>query len=372
MSENKAFQVARFGGEKLKEGYARYEKFLPAASFLAGTVWDVLTLGRIDQLLNLVQLGVYLLIVAALLGAELIDGERPFQLTGVFGKAWQYRDEVVHFFLGSLLSAFTLFYLKSASIISSMVFFLVIAACLVGNEFSAMRRLGLVMRTVLFAITATSYLFCVTPLIYSSIGWLPFLTALVLSAMFCAALCYLLNKKVATKVRLKREIIYPYAGVLVAFFLFYLFRIIPPVPLSLTHVGIYHKVERVEGGYEVTTTRPRWKFWQSGDQSFAAKPGDRLFCFFSVFAPGGFKETIKVRWLRRDDLTGWESSDAVPVSISGGREEGFRGFTFKQNYQPGHWQVRIETSDGREIGRIGFTVATGEAESDAEELKETL
>ncbi|HEX4922592.1 MAG TPA: DUF2914 domain-containing protein, partial [Bdellovibrionales bacterium] len=45
---------------------------------------------------------------------------------------------------------------------------------------------------------------------------------------------------------------------------------------------------------------------------------------------------------------------------SGGREEGFRGFTFKQNYQPGDWRVKIETTDGREIGRITFEVVAAD------------
>jgi hypothetical protein len=42
----------------------------------------------------------------------------------------------------------------------------------------------------------------------------------------------------------------------------------------------------------------------------------------------------------------------------GGREEGFRGYGVKTNYQPGDWKVQVETADGREIGRIYFDVET--------------
>ena len=38
------------------------------------------------------------------------------------------------------------------------------------------------------------------------------------------------------------------------------------------------------------------------------------------------------------------------------REHGYRGYTVKSNYQPGDYRVQIETTDGREIGRIGLTV----------------
>jgi hypothetical protein len=48
--------------------------------------------------------------------------------------------------------------------------------------------------------------------------------------------------------------------------------------------------------------------------------------------------------------------DSIPIRILGGRQEGFRGYGMKSNYQPGKWKVHVETTDGREIGRIYFTL----------------
>jgi hypothetical protein len=48
--------------------------------------------------------------------------------------------------------------------------------------------------------------------------------------------------------------------------------------------------------------------------------------------------------------------DSIPIKIVGGREEGFRGFGVKSNYQPGEWKVQVETTDEREIGRVYFTL----------------
>ena len=53
---------------------------------------------------------------------------------------------------------------------------------------------------------------------------------------------------------------------------------------------------------------------------------------------------------------GWTSTDKIPMKVSGGRKEGYRGFSTKQNYQAGDWKISVETSDGREIGRIYFKV----------------
>jgi hypothetical protein len=138
------------------------------------------------------------------------------------------------------------------------------------------------------------------------------------------------------------------------------------VPLSLQHVGIYHSVERVASGYQVTYARSKWRFWEAGDQTFVARPGDRIFCFFRIFSPAGFHDSVRVRWMYKDPRNGWQRRDAVPVAITGGREQGFRGFAFKANYQPGDWQVRIETANELEIGRIYLTV-----EADSQNSAET-
>jgi hypothetical protein len=44
------------------------------------------------------------------------------------------------------------------------------------------------------------------------------------------------------------------------------------------------------------------------------------------------------------------------MQINGGRKDGFRGFSMKKNYQPGSWRIQVETTDGREIGRMYFDV----------------
>ena len=63
-----------------------------------------------------------------------------------------------------------------------------------------------------------------------------------------------------------------------------------------------------------------------------------------------------MHWFFADSKVGWQSRDRIGITVTGGREEGFRGFTKKSNYEPGKWRVQIETRDGREVGRLNFTV----------------
>jgi hypothetical protein len=127
-------------------------------------------------------------------------------------------------------------------------------------------------------------------------------------------------------------------------------------------MGIYHQVKKTDGKYFLTSLEhPIWKFWEHGDQQFLARPGDQIYCYARVFSPARFHDELQVRWLFKDRRRGWQPSDAIPMTVSGGREQGYRGFTVKKNYEPGEWRVQIETTDNRELGRIYFSVIQDEA-----------
>jgi hypothetical protein len=155
----------------------------------------------------------------------------------------------------------------------------------------------------------------------------------------------------------RRQILVPLGCVVIGFLGFYLFRLIPPVPLSIPFIGVYHHVERTEAGYRLSHERPSWRIWHNGDQEFLAQPGDKIFVFFRVFSPARFSDQVQMRWHWKDPARGWTLHDSIPIRIVGGREQGFRGYGVKSNYQPGEWKVQVETTDGREIGRVYFDLA---------------
>jgi hypothetical protein len=154
--------------------------------------------------------------------------------------------------------------------------------------------------------------------------------------------------------RARNQILVPFGLVLVGFLAFYLVKLIPPVPLSIPFIGVYHSVEKTEEVYRLSHERPVWRFWQHGDQEFLAQPGDKVYVFFRVFSPTRFSDQVLMRWYWKE--RGWTLQDSIPIKIVGGREQGFRGYGFKSKYQPGEWKVQIETTDGREIGRVYFNL----------------
>jgi hypothetical protein len=140
----------------------------------------------------------------------------------------------------------------------------------------------------------------------------------------------------------------------------YFLDLMPPVPLALKDGGIYRSVKRIGDQYQVTYRRPaRWKFWQKDEREFVYANGDTAYCFAAVFAPTALHEQIVHHWQRQTEDGDWVTSDVLRYSIVGGRDGGFRGYSFKRKLTPGRWRVEVQTVEGRLLGRIPFEVVLG-------------
>lgn len=342
--------------ERVSQFYEKNQHYAMAGFFIGGLLLDILLLERIDSLMVMVQHAVYLFVIGLLLTLEVLESQDKLVLPSYLKKIWHYRDELVHFLLGALLSSFAIFYFLSASLLNTFLFFVILVFLLVANELPRFRNIGLSIRFILFAVCVCSFLGYLVPIAWGRVGVLPFIVALLLSAIVIHLVCMLLEKQLGNTEFLRQRIARPAQSVVVIFFALYILQLIPPVPLSIKKIGIYHNVTKTTEGYELSHEQPWWMFWRSGDQHFVAQAGDKIYCFFSVFSPTGFQDQVKVRWLYKG-AQGWSGSDAIPVKITGGRDQGFRGFTLKENYQEGKWQVRVETEDGREIGRLNFDIS---------------
>jgi Protein of unknown function (DUF2914) len=342
--------------DQVKAFSHKHKKWEPLAFFTAGFTFDALLLHRIDDPLMLTHQFIYLCLSAFIISWDLLsEGREVVAGPKWISKVWSYREGILHFLLGTLLNVYTIFYFKSGTFLSSFIFLLILAALLYLNEVRPPKISKHLLRNALFGLCLISYMNIIVSIILGSIGIFIFMLAIATAILIHSALVHYLAKRLPPN-RVKREIRLPFFGVAVLYVLLYLFKVLPPVPLSVKHMGIYHTVEKENGFYKLGYTRPSWKFWESGDQTFEANPGDKIFCFIQVFSPSRFKDQLFVRWQYDDPRSGWTNADAIPLGVVGGREEGFRGMTSKSNYTPGDWRVSVETSDGRQIGRLGFTV----------------
>ena len=142
--------------------------------------------------------------------------------------------------------------------------------------------------------------------------------------------------------------------------LFYFVKILPPLPLALADAGIYHSVKKVGNTYQVVEETQPWTTYWGAPPMLHLAPGEKLYLYAAVFAPGRLQTTIVHRWEWFDPKTRkWVFQQAIPIAIRGGRESGYRAYSIKSRPKPGDWRVNIVTSDGRPLGRIRFAVALG-------------
>jgi hypothetical protein len=343
--------------QKFLHLYEKYEVQFDILFFVGGFTFDAFMVSEIDDTFSLVQQAVYLLIIAAFLNYEILFRLHKWRPTGFLAKIWSYRNPLVHFLLGTLLNIYSLFYIKSASLLSSIVFLALMVGLIFANESRFVKKAKVSLKLGLYAICLFSYISVLYPVFLGFVGWTPFL----LSVASTLALFYLqylaLKRKITDEGVLFKAVLFPGIFVLTLFTFFYFMGWIPPVPLSVKYQGIYHLVEKKEGAYFLSTEKEPWKFWQSGDQDFKARAGDKIYFYAQIYSPARFSDQIFIQWLRYDTTLGWVKTDRIPLQIVGGRKEGFRGFASKANYQVGEWRVQVETAMGHEISRLKFEVS---------------
>ena len=144
------------------------------------------------------------------------------------------------------------------------------------------------------------------------------------------------------------------------FNIFYFTNIIPPIPLALKEAGIYHRVERVAGGYSILDEkRPWYSIFTTKEVHLLT--GESAYAFSSVFAPTKLESQIFHRWSFYDKRSNkWIEAVKIGFPIVGGRDAGYRGYSIKENIFPGRWRVDVITERRQIIGRMNFRVVEAE------------
>ncbi len=334
-----------------------FERYSNLAFFMGGFVFDALTMVRIDSFLDIAIQAIYLTGISTLLilQAKALGGHWTPQ--GRVERIWKYETEILHFFYGGLLSAYTVLYFKSTSFSRSFIFLGLVAMLMIANEMPQIRKAGSYLRLGLYAFCVVSFLNYLFPIVLGQMGWWVFLLAWGASALFTHKIIQKVESysKVEGRTRILRM---APALVLVLVAVLYFAKLIPPVPMSVQYVGIYRGVEKIDGRYKLTYRKPPFhRFWQKSERVFLARPGDQVHCFVRVFAPTRFEHRVFVRWNRYDEKRQtWEALDRIPMEVKGGRAEGFRGVTTKAFFTQGPWRIEVETEDGRILSVKDFEI----------------
>ncbi len=338
--------------------YQKHKRLLPLISFTAGFTWDSLTLTRIDRLSDNLILLLYILLLGTVITLlHLIKNkkiENPFIL-----KYQNWLTPAEQFFFGGLFSAYVVFYFQSASLSKNWLFMLFLIGLLVGNEFLKEKLSGLRLNLILYFLAVFSFFIFSIPIFFHTMNIFTFLLGGIISLFFITGLLYSLfkNEREPSQNWYKKTVLL-LLSIFASLNILYFINWIPPVPLSLKEGGVYHYIHKNADQYEMRFEKGNWyQFWKKSDDIFHYTPGDTVFCFASVFAPTKLDKKIVHHWQVYNENQGeWLTTDRRSYRIVGGRDGGYRGYTYKRNLQEGEWRVDVETKEESLLGRISFTI----------------
>jgi len=339
---------------------------MPAVFFFSGVTYDTLTLTRIDRLQDNLLLLIYLLLLGVLivltgrLGIEPAPDREQLATLSPFAR-WvlqsrPYYPMASQFLLGGLFSAYAIFYFRSATLTSTAVFLGVLVLLLVANEFLRDRLSNLRLLVSLYALVCFGFFTFFLPVMIGYMNLFVFLAGAMLSAAVTFRVVQLIYRDNPDRSRREAISVTTPAFALISLLVgFYFLNWIPPVPLSMKFGGIYHEVKKDDDRFELSFERKWYQIWKRSDTTFPSN--EPIYCFTAVFAPVALNTTVYHHWFFRPHPgKPFTHADRIPLKISGGREGGYRLYTFKQRLDPGDWRVDVEAEDGRVIGRVSVTV----------------
>lgn len=336
-------------------------------AFVGGFLTDLLLLNQVDSLIdNFVLLFYVLLAMASIISLyAAAAGRLPEKIVPHFRT---YSPLIMQYAFGGLMSGMLIFYGRSASLVDSWPFLLLIAVLIYLNETVRERSGRLVLTLSMFFIGLFSYVILVIPTFTGYMGAWVFLGSGLLALLIMYGFLRVLRLVIPNFLALQmRTVVFAIGTIFALLNFLYFLNIIPPIPLSIKDIGIYHSVVRFENGdYQLKYEKGDWwQFWKRSDTTFHPAEGNNVFCFTRVFTPTRLNTEIYHRFEYYDEEEGWVTHARVHYPIFGGRDDGYRGYSQIGNFRDGTWRCTVETARGQVLAREKFKI---DSATKAEEL----
>ena len=339
--------------------------FFPAIFFFGGFAWDAFTIGHSVAAQDLFIFGAYLSAAGLILyvigrpNYILADSTSlPSWLKNIYTRFnlskyhWpNFPYFLLQFIFGNLLSSLFILYFKSASHWLAWLMSLFLGAMLVGNEYLEDEYKRFTLSWSLFGFCAMLLFNFALPFLIGSIHPIWFY----LSTLIGLGAAHFLYKTTPNHYGSIVPVWLIAAGLMFA----YAVDMIPPVPLVKRDIAVAYSLTKVNGDYQLTQQQSDWwVFWRKTSNDLEMASGQRVYCISSVFAPPGLNTRLYHRWQFYDKKQGWITQSRIGFTLSGGRYNGFRGYTYKQNLPAGEWRVAVETESEKTVAVYDFSIKT--------------
>ena len=337
----------------------RNERHLGAVLFVLGFGTDLYTFGTLEiQVVNWLFVGYVGITAASTLVSHYLYSHEKQEESFRRKAAKVSFTLLAQYTIGSLLSGILIFYGKSATVLVSWPFLLMLLAIFIGNEFFRKYKERLTFQTAQFFFTLYAYILFALPLSLHTLGRSTFLiSSLVSTGIFALFLIVLYAVGKERFMESFWQILISTLVLLCAMIGSYFTGILPPLPLTLKDSGIYHDIRHIGDTYIVSAEQKEKWYSAYLHTTIHITAGEPLYGFSSVFAPGAFNTSISHVWERYDSKNKkWIPVSQVSFLLSGGRNGGYRGYSEITSPDEGVWRLSVRTESGQVIGRVDFTI----------------
>lgn len=348
--------------EPIRNFYGRFERPISSFSLVAGFVFDALTLKRVDTLFENLWILVHLIVVAIFIilihQTELATGDEHNP-----SKKHFWYVNILQFFFGGILSTYLVFYFRSSDIFTTWPFIVLLVLAFWANESLKQHYVRFSFQISLFFLSIYSFMIFLVPVVLHRIGDWVFVLSGVLSLIVIylfTLIVFRLIKNKKEKFENKKIISFWIFAIFIVVNVFYFTNLIPPVPLSLKDAEVLHSISRnADGNYDVTYEDHGWKGYFMLYPDFHKVSGQPVYAYSAIFSPKGLNIKIIHEWQHYDPTKKkWITESEIPLSVVGGRDNGFRTYSTRSNLADGKWRVNIKTEHGKTIGHLRFNVVS--------------
>jgi len=335
--------------------YKKYERLLLPGAILFGLIGDFITVRFIN--LSAVQIILSVHIVLIGLWIIIIHSKTEREDARVYKYVRLFAPLGLYYSFGAMFSMFLVLYSNSGSLFSSAPFLFILAFLLIGTEIYKKQFERLSIQVVVYFCAIFSYFILVVPYVLRDISSIVFIGSGIIGLLFVWIFLSILERVSLVAKEKEKNLYMSIGGVFLLINILYFTNSIPPFPLSLRDVGVYHAVSRsADGTYSATRyEQSLFNIISPVDTIYVGASQSTLFAYSSIFAPTKLTTNVVHEWKRFSDGR-FRVMSRIEYPISGGRDAGYRGYTYTTNITPGFWWVTVETKAGKVIGGTMFRV----------------
>jgi hypothetical protein len=334
----------------------REHLFVPGL-LVGGFIADVITFRTLSPRTTFIVTGAYAAVAgAAILYRNIFDARQAKPTHPVLNYLRLSTTFLTQFTFGALLSSAFLFYWFSGSFSASWPLMVVVVALMATADLLRKFYLRPAVQVVVYAFVLFSYFSVLFPFVFRSLSPAAFVLGGALSS--CIVLLMLAVMLGAGSVidHAARRLVLVVLAIFGVMNGLYFANVIPPIPLFIREAGVYHQVTPQAGDY-LLEGEPQGFFdalWPV--QTLGHDEDGRAYLYTAISAPEEVVAPIFHRWEWYDPARqAWVEMGRPSFVLRGGREAGYRGYTFTSRLRAGSWRVTVETERGQVLGRVRFS-----------------